>query len=102
MELQYNLVVSEAALFEFNESFQYYETQKTGLGKEFAKIIDNSFNLIINNPLANKKLKKEIRIFIVEKFPFVIHYKVIEKSKEIIVISVFHTSRNPIIWKKRV
>lgn len=43
----------------------------------------------------------EVRIAFLKKFPFGIHYVYKEKENQIIIYSVFHTSRNPEIWQER-
>lgn len=43
----------------------------------------------------------EIRCKKIEKFPFLIHYTINEIEKTILIFAVFHTSRNPEIWKNR-
>jgi len=71
MVLQYNLIVSEIALKEFDDSFYYYKNQKIGLETEFAECINNSFITICINPFAFQKVAKQIRHFVVDKFPFI-------------------------------
>jgi plasmid stabilization system protein ParE len=41
-----------------------------------------------------------VRRALVTKFPYVVLYR--EDQGEIIVIAVFHTSRNPSVWQSRV
>jgi hypothetical protein len=40
--MEYKLVVSEATLFEFEETIDYYNLQKFNLGHGFALIINKS------------------------------------------------------------
>jgi hypothetical protein len=45
---------------------------------------------------------KSVHTFLVNKFPFLIHYKINEREKVIVVLGVIHTSRNPEIWDNRI
>ena len=76
-------------------SFNWYEEQKEGLGDKLVLEIENSFNLILNNPNHYPTKIHPLKEFVVKKFPFVIVYKVKSISKEVIITSIFHTKRNP-------
>jgi len=102
MELPYNLTISEAALAEFEEAFYYYQQQQSGLENNFAEIINTSFVSISTNPFSYQKVLKAIRQYVVKQYPFVIHYKIDETKKDVLVLSVFHTASNPKEWKRRI
>jgi hypothetical protein len=54
---------------------------------------------ILRNPEAFQKRYKNIKIRFISRFPYGIHYIRIENV--ITVIGVFHTSRSPKNWSKR-
>lgn len=85
---------------DFTESTEYYEARETDLGLRFFNAILNSFKIIIRNPFAFPKSQNNLRKFTVDKFPFIILYVV--KGSDVIIIAVFHTSRNPKIIKNRI
>jgi toxin ParE1/3/4 len=41
----------------------------------------------------------DVRRAVVTRFPYVVLYR--EESEEVIVISVFHTARDPSLWQSR-
>jgi len=43
----------------------------------------------------------EIRTTNINIFPYLIHYRTDDLKKTIVIHAVFHTSRNPNIWKER-
>jgi hypothetical protein len=51
--------------------------------------------------LACEVRYENFRIVYLKKFPFGIHFKYDEKKNLIEIYSVFHTSRDPEIWKDR-
>jgi plasmid stabilization system protein ParE len=84
---------------EFDDAADWYEQQQTGLGVDFIARVRQTLNRLAVNPLLHAVVYKDIRKAIVSRFPYVVLYR--EDSGELIVISVFHTSRDPSLWKSR-
>jgi toxin ParE1/3/4 len=94
------LVLRSVAEKEFEDSIEWYEKQREGLGAEFRAIIEEYFQCIEDNPERFQKIRGEVRRAVVlRRFPFVIHFLI--EPKRIVILSVFHTSRNPSIVKYR-
>lgn len=91
--MSYNLIFRTRALTEIQESYIYYESRVNGLGEQFVATLENELNHIVLYPKQVKTIRKEFRQAFIKRFPFVIIYKIIDKN--IVVYSVFHTSRNP-------
>ena len=91
----YKIQIRDQAAFEFSKAFIWYNEQKEGLGEEFASAVQGALNKVANNPYHYKKTYKNYHEALVDKFPFLIVYVVKENGQEIIVIAIFHTSRNP-------
>ena len=91
--MKYSLIFRERATIEIQESFEYYEKQKIGLGIDFKNQLEKELDYILNNPKHYKLVRKPFRQALVNIFPFLIIYKI--SGRNIIVYSVFHTSRNP-------
>lgn len=99
--MKFEVRLSEEAEEDMFESYVWYEQKKIGLGDEFLSEIQNSLTFLINSPeIYPIRYRKKIRAFVVDRFPFLILF--IIKEPFIEVISIFHTSRNPKIWKNRV
>ncbi|MBS1508091.1 MAG: type II toxin-antitoxin system RelE/ParE family toxin [Bacteroidetes bacterium] len=98
MPFSYNL--SREAEDDILEAYIWYEQQKSGLGEEFLDSLDKARYSILQNPATYRiRYKKKVRAYLVDRFPYLILY-VVEKN-EVNVISVFNTSRDPKVWKKR-
>jgi plasmid stabilization system protein ParE len=96
--MNYELVFKEEADQEITESFIWYEKQQLGLGELFLSEIDKSISLILSNPYQYAIRHNNKRV-VIKRFPFLIIYEIIEN--EIVIYAVFHSSRDPKIWKKR-
>lgn len=96
MQDAYNYLLTTDAEREYISSFLWYEQQQTGLGEKFALSIRNKLQRISTNPNQYKKMKGhfyEAPLF--RSFPFVIIYFIDHKKNMVVVISIFHTRRNP-------
>lgn len=67
-------IISELASFDIKENVLWYNSKRKGLGKEFAFEIRKTVNYICNYPLAFPKKYEEIRVAVVDIFPYTIHY----------------------------
>lgn len=87
-------VLRRVAEQEFDDSIAYYEAEREGLGQEFRAIIEQHFQCIADNPERFPKVRGEVRRTVVlRRFPFVIHFLI--EPERIVILSVFHTSRDP-------
>lgn len=91
---------TEDALFDIEEITTWYEDQRKGLSYDFELCLEVGINEITRTPLAFQHRYKNVKILFINRFPYGIHY-VLGKD-EIIVIGIFHTSRSPKNWKKRI
>ena len=79
---------------EFDDSIAYYESEREGLGQEFRTIIEQYFQRIADNPEWFPEVRGKVRRAVVlRRFPFVIHFLI--EAERIVILSVFHTSREP-------
>lgn len=58
------------------------------------------FRRIAADPRIHAKVYYDVRKAVVKQFPFVVIYQ--EDPGEVVVISVFHTARDPSEWQSRV
>ena len=95
-----SFVLRRMAVQEFDDSIAYYENQHNGLGQEFRASIEQSFQRIADDPERFPKVRGEVRRTVVlRRFPFVIHF--LAEAERIVILSVFHTSREPEQVKRR-
>jgi plasmid stabilization system protein ParE len=91
--------IQPEAAVEANEAFNWYENQQPGLGGEFYRELTRSFEFIVENPLWSRVVYRGLRLRQLDRFPYLIVYQA--KKDKVTVVSVFHGSRNPAIWKRR-
>jgi len=93
-------VLRRVAEREFDDSIAWYEAQREGLGQEFRAAIEQYFHRIAENPEWFPEVRGKVRRAVVlRRFPFVIHFLI--EADRIVILSVFHTSRDPEQLKHR-
>jgi toxin ParE1/3/4 len=78
---------------EFLEASSWYESKRSGLAVEFTAEIDRCVCLASEKPLQFAVVHKDIRRVIANRFPYGVYYRIEEQC--IVVLAVFHSSRNP-------
>ena len=97
--MNYKINIFPHAANDIKEIVLWYNQKSPGLGKQFTKNIKNTVKILRENPFAFAIKYENKRVVSAKKFPYLIHYKIDELKKEVIILAVLHTKRNPNIWK---
>lgn len=95
------LELSPAAFNELNESYKWYEEKSVGLGARFISYVDDRLNTIKEHPDRFPKRKGKYHEAVIHIFPYIIIYEVLKSERIILVLHIFHSSRNPRLKYKR-
>jgi toxin ParE1/3/4 len=74
--------------------------QSKGLGKRFVSAIDEALNRIERLPSIFPEVCPGVRRALVIGFPYKVIFR--EANNRIIVIAVYHASRDPAGWQERI
>ena len=88
------------AVKDIQNTVEWYELQISGLGLRYKNQVKKHITSLRKNPYLFSIKYNAIRCRKIDKFPFLIHYKIDDEMKTITVFAVFHTSRSPEIWKR--
>ncbi len=94
-----SVVILADAEADIKDAYQWYETQRKGLGESFLLCIEEALSRVSRTPKIYAVVHKDIRRTLIHRFPFGIFY--IESERSIIVLAVLHARRNPQTWKER-
>ena len=97
--MTYSLAFTLAAVDDIIDSIQWYNNEKKGLGFEFFLAVDEKLKLLINNPLHFPVRFSTIRTSKVNKYLYLIYFRINEKRLSITILGVLHT--NPNLIKRR-
>jgi plasmid stabilization system protein ParE len=93
------LVIAPEAAADLDEAYAWYEAQRVGRGEDFLTRVDAGIRAILRFPEMHAKVHGNCRRALVRKFPYAIFY---EASDGVVTVyCVFHTSRDPEKWRKR-
>ncbi|OYU81462.1 MAG: addiction module toxin RelE [Flavobacterium sp. BFFFF1] len=95
----YQVHFIKEALWDVEDILFWYEEQRKGLSYDFELCFEAGIDEIIRSPDSFQKKYKSIRIKYIARFPYGIHYMI--KGDSITNIGIFHTSRTPKNWAKR-
>ena len=93
------LVLRPEARAEFDDAFDWYERQRPGLGVDFVTQVQDVLDRISTAPELYAQIFQDIRRAVVQRFPYSIFYKI--EPRQIVVLALFHSKRDPKIWQAR-
>jgi plasmid stabilization system protein ParE len=93
------LVFRPVARAEFTDAAVWYESRRVGLGTDFIAKVQKVLDTITLQPFRYPVAYRDIREAPVSRFPYCVYYRI--KPSRVVVIAVFHTSRDPAVWQAR-
>jgi len=94
------VVLTADAVADLEEAAAWYEGQRKGLGKRFTQAVKAATAPLARRAEVHAKMYGDARRVRVAGFPYyVAHY--IVRADQVIVFSIFHTSRDPRTWQSR-
>ena len=91
----YKLYFPNDTLKERDDIIIWYAEQSEQATDNFIKEFDETVNKICLNPFRYRNVYKNYREVKMKTFPYHIVYGVNEKEKEVSILRIYHTSRNP-------
>ena len=93
------VIFNELALDELVDAINFYELELPGLGDTFKSDIEKSILRISDYPTSWPMFTKNIRKFVLHKFPYKILYSI--ENDHIYIIAISHQHRRPNYWVDR-
>ena len=93
------VVLRRAARAEYDKAGDWYERKRAGLGAAFTAAVQKVFDQISARPQLYRVVLRDVRMAVVQGLPYCVFYR--ERRSAIVVLAVFHTSRDPSIWQSR-
>lgn len=93
------LVLAEEVEQDLSKAYAWYESHRNGLGEEFLSCVDACIQSIRRSPELHAKVHHDYRRILVRRFPYVVFYEYLDST--VTVYCIFHASRNPNKWRKR-
>jgi hypothetical protein len=84
------------------QAVDWYNEKNAGLGDRFFRNVKKQTARLSTAALHHPVKYDDIRCMRIEKFPYLLHYRINEQTKTVKVEALIHTSRNPEIWHERI
>lgn len=84
---------------ELAEAIAYYDSQRQGLGAEFARAVQTAIERIAKFPHAWTAVSHNARSCLTDRFPYHVVYQL--SGVTIYVVAVVHAHRRPRSWQER-
>lgn len=94
--MSFRVVFEYKATQEIRSSFDWYESKSTGLGTVFLKSVTAATERLSRNPLSLKVERIKYRRLHLAKFPYALHFTVIDS--EVKILACLHTRQSPERW----
>lgn len=85
---------------ELDQTVEYYEDCRDGLGLEFAEDVYATIERIMEYPSAWSEMSKNTRRCLTNRFPYGVIYQM--KDNALRIIAVANLNRRPDYWQERV
>ncbi len=102
MPVKFSLDIEPETFDDIQKAVDYYNLAKTGLGERFFNTIDKQFDFLKDHYFSFAVRYDDIRCMPVKKFPYMVHYKILETRQTVSVKAVFCTHENPDKWEDRI
>ena len=93
------LVLHRAAQDDLDDAYAWYERQDPALGEKFLDAVRKALTHIQQSPRTPARVYRDLRHVLTRRFPYGVHSRV--ESRRIVVVAVYHCSRDPRGWQSR-
>ncbi|RZN09395.1 type II toxin-antitoxin system RelE/ParE family toxin [Bradyrhizobium genosp. SA-3] len=93
------LLFTQAARADLADAVNWYDTHAPHVVPQFRDALRSALIRIAENPKQFPPALKNTRRALLRRFPYILVFR--EMHDAVYVVAVFHTSRDPLIWKRR-
>lgn len=98
--IEHRLLAEPSVELDVEAAFEWYESERPGLGVEFLDELRVTYNRIANGPLKYQELRGSVRRALLRRFPYAVYF--IIEADAVVVVAVLHASRDPAEWQRRI
>jgi plasmid stabilization system protein ParE len=88
-----------AARADLESAIAWYEERGRGLGVRLLAEVDRALRLAAEHPQRYPVLYRDVRCVLLRRFPYSLLYRA--EAERVVVLAVFHASRDPQVWRQR-
>ena len=96
--MTFEITIRPEAEADLKDIYEWYEAQSVGLGEEFLLSAREAIDRISRHPEMYSRTHLDIRRAPLRRFRHNIFYSA--REEEVVVLSVYHASRDPRLWRR--
>lgn len=93
--MTYTYILHNHAQKDYEQSLEWYMERSVDAAEKFVQAIDNTLQLVCDNPFRWRNKYKNFHEITLKKYPFTIIYTIEEDKLLIVISSIYHHKRNP-------
>jgi plasmid stabilization system protein ParE len=93
------ILFTPAARADLVDAVRWYDTHAPHVVSQFRDALRAALARISENPKQFPPALKSTRRALLRRFPYILVFR--EMDDAVYIVAVFHTSRDPLIWKRR-
>jgi plasmid stabilization system protein ParE len=93
--MPFEIILSTTANKELESAVDWYNERLDGLGLHLIEAVDKRLSLLSETPDMFPVRESGFNEILIEKFPYLIVYKILKKRHRVRILHIFHSSRNP-------
>lgn len=99
--MSFRVVIEAEAERELAEAVAYYDGGRPGKGQEFARDVVNVFQRVCADPERYRRHSRLTRTAKGLDWPYSVYFAIKMETREVVIITVWHGSRNPAELRRR-
>ncbi len=92
---RFKIIINDPVADEIQKTVDYYKEKQKSLGTRFYNLAKKTLKSLEKDALLYQVKYKSVRCIKIKKFPYLIHYKVNEKTNTVHVYALICTHKNP-------
>jgi len=93
------IVFRRVARAEFDKAADWYNDRQIGLGAMFVAAVEEVLGHIAAQPDFYPEVFQDVREALVAGYPYCVYFR--GEPEQVLILSIFHTARNPLEWQTR-
>ena len=93
------MIILPDAQVDLENAVDWYERQRGGLGAAFLLAMEETFDRISRTPELHPIMHRNVRRALTRQFPYPVYY--FTEPDAVLVLGIFHVSRDPREWQLR-
>ncbi len=98
---KYTVVKNPDIYDDILEDIKWYNEKREGLGFEIIDEIENTILSLEDDALLYQIRYGNFRAVSTERFPFLVHYYILEEHKTVVIEMIASTRKNPDNWRTK-